>query len=147
MYEPNTILELKEPRSTEDKPFPYDRVKVIGQSPIDHATGATSGWEGVNSQGVIITPLTDFASTLDEPLGKLQALYDVAEVPEVVVDAAPQVRIVNSRSAAAGPTPEEVFAKEAPGVADPDGGRARTPFVSPLDDPRPNPEDGPLGPA
>jgi hypothetical protein len=34
MYTRNTILELKEPKSTEEAPFPYDRVRVIGTSVV-----------------------------------------------------------------------------------------------------------------
>lgn len=135
MYEPETILTLKEPRSQYDddgepvKLFPYDRVKVIGPSPINH--GITSEeWVGANGQGVIITPLTDFGGTADEPLGKLQALYDVESVPERTAPVAAPIKVVTPGTA--GPTPEDVFAKEAPGEASKHGERVRTPR-SPLD--------------
>jgi len=131
MYEPGTILTLKEPRSTKDQPFPYDRVRVIGQSPIDHRLFSAE-WEGANSQGVVIAPENGFGSNVDEPYGKLISLYDVDTIPTTEVDIQP-VRVINSTSGQAGPTPEEVFSTEAPGVKSPDGMRGRTPQVSPLD--------------
>lgn len=127
MYEPGTILALKEPKSTEDAVFPYDTVRVVGQSPINH--GASIGsWEGADGQGVIVQPNTEFGSTLDEPYGKLRALYNVESIPEVVIEA-PQIRVVSSASSQAGKTPEEAFEE----VAGPKSAtRVKTP-VSPLD--------------
>lgn len=132
MYAPDTILTLKKPRSTDDEAFPYDRVKVIGQSPVNHGLRSEQ-WAGNNGQGVIVTPLTDFASTIDEPYGKLQRLYDVESMPEVEV---PVVGTVNIKSQEeAGPSPEDVFAS----VAEERGEDARSapkppkPVVSPLD--------------
>ena len=142
MYEPETILKLKVPRTvgtppvgtpsvgkkgekgyvpasedyqpaSEDfKPFPYDRVRVIGQSPINHGS-VGAGWEGTEAQGVIVTPLEGFGSTLDEPYGKLRELYEVESLPsnEVVLEV--PVRVVNSTSGSAGATPEEVFKEKA----------------------------------
>lgn len=108
MYEPGTILTLKEPRSTDEEPFPYDRVRVIGVSPINHAAGAAAEWEGASGQGIIVQPETDFAATLDEPIGKLQSLYDVEFVPDNTIVAEP-VKVVTPGTA--GPSPEEVFAQ------------------------------------
>lgn len=139
MYTPGTVLELKvqkDPDPETDEPFPYNEVEVIGPSPIDHGGARGGEWEGASASGVIIKPLTNFGSTLDEPLGKLQALYDVKSVPELELEAAPKIRVIDSSSQSAGPTPEEVFAVEAPGEASEDGKRARTPFESPLEDPR-----------
>jgi hypothetical protein len=151
MYTPGTILELNDQRpndSETDEVFPYNRVKVVGPSPINHGAGAQSEWSGAAGAGVIITPESNFGSTLDEPLGKLQALYTVVSVPEVLVDARPQVRVISPTTGDAGPTPEEIFAKEAPG--DPDAprrpGAIKAAAESPLVDPRPKPSDGPLGP-
>lgn len=147
MYEPNTVLTLKNPRDPDPETgeeFPYNEVRVVGPSPVSYA--AHGEWEGVNAAGVIVTPLANFGSTLDEPYGKLVALYDVTEIPVIEVDVVPQIRVINSTSQSAGPTPEERFATEAPGVApEPGQIRGRTPR-SPLDDPRPKPSDGPLGP-
>lgn len=148
MYEQDTILELKEQREPDPETgeeFPYNRVKVVGPSPINHGI-ANAEWEGASGAGVIITPLTNFGSTLDEPFGKLQALYNVVEIPVREVEPVQKIRIIDSSTAAAGETPEEVFAKEAPGVPPEEGQRrGRTP-VSPLEDPRPKAKDGPLGP-
>lgn len=149
MYEQDTILVLKEqyqrpPDEETGEEFAYNRVRVVGPSPIDHGI-ANAEWEGPNGQGVIITPLTNFGATLDEPYGKLAALYDVEFVPETVIEVQPTIRVINSTSNSAGPTPEEQFAAEAPGVAPEEGQRrGRTP-ISPLEDPRPRPSDGPLG--
>src|SRR5689334_18293287 len=106
MYAADTILVLKEPRSTEDKPFAYDRVRVIGPSPVDHGRNPTATWSGASARGVVITPLTEFGANLDEPLGKLQALYDIESEPEPV-EAVVTVKKYNAHSSQAGPTPEE----------------------------------------
>lgn len=142
MYANDTILELKEPKSTDKETFPYDRVRVVGVSPVN-AGVRPSHYTGTDAQGVIITPLTSFGANLDEPFGKLAALYKIVEEPKVEIDA-PKIRIVDSRSRDAGPTPEERFATEAPGEASKDGERVRTP-ISPLSDPRAGEADGPLG--
>lgn len=148
MYEPGTVLKLKKqredikvPEKTDPDtgrtrkahtlPFPYNLVRVVGESPVDHGGRPDAQWSGVGARGVIITPLSGFGSTLDEPFGKLQALYDVEEVPTKVVEIAP-IRVINSTTADAGPTPEEVFAVEAPGTPPEEGQiRGRT---SPLGD-------------
>lgn len=137
MYEPDTILKLKEPRSvgepdSEDyEAFPYDVVKVVGPSPINHG-GPQSEWIGSEGSGVIITPINGFGSTLDEPFGKLQSLYEVESIPEREIELGAPVKVITPGTA--GPTPEEVFAKEAP--ADPDkrskhGERVRSPLDGP----------------
>lgn len=145
MYEQDTILELKQQRDPDPETgeeFPYNRVRVVGPSPINHGV-ASAEWTGAAGAGVIITPLSNFGSTLDEPYGKLTALYEVAEVPVRETDATPKIRVVNSTSQSAGPTPEEVFAVKAPGKPpEPGQKRART---SPLgDDPRPAANASPL---
>jgi hypothetical protein len=161
MYEPDTILTLKEQkppvkvakkedpdtgrvRKAHEIPFPYNKVRVVGTSPVDHSGGGAGTWEGVAARGVIIEPLSGFGSTLDEPYGKLQKLYDVTEVPsnEVIIE---PVKIIRPTSGSAGPTPEEVFAVKAPGKApEPGQTRGRT---SPLGDlpPEDNPNASPLG--
>lgn len=144
MYAIDTILTLKEPRSTDDKPFAYDRVRVVGPSPVDHGAKPGATWSGAGARGVIIQPVELFGANLDEPLGKIQALYDIESEPEVVLEVKQTVRKYDAHSSAAGKTPEEVFAEAAPGEASEDGKRVRTP-ISPLEDPRPAPDEGPLG--
>jgi hypothetical protein len=147
MYESNTILTLKEQRDPDPETgevFPYNEVKVIGASPISH--GGNGEWSGQAAVGVIIVPTANFGSTLDEPLGKVQALYDVKFVPVNEIEVAPKIRVYDSATAAAGQSPEEVFAEKAPGAAPAEGqSRGRT-AMSPLADPRPAANDGPLGP-
>lgn len=130
-YAVETILTLKEPRSTEEQPFAYDRVKVIGPSPINHSS-VQSEWTGAEGQGVIITPLTDFGATLDRPYGELRDLYDVESIPDTTRAAAPTIRVYDATSGEAGPTPEEVFkdaARNDPAPVREDGQvRARTPL-------------------
>lgn len=142
MYEADTILTLKEQREPDpetNEAFPYNRVRVVGESPVGHQN--KGDWTGPDAAGVIIVPLTNFGGTLDEPFGKLKELYDVESIPEHVAPAQPQVRVVNP--AQQGPTPEEVFATEAPGAASVDGERVRT---SPLGEPGgPADAGGPLG--
>lgn len=137
MYEPGTILTLKEPRSVgtpgEDsyEEFPYDRVRVLGGSPINH--GATqSEWVGADANGIIIEPLNGFGANADEPQGRIQSLYDVESIPEREIDLGAPVKVTTQ--AQAGPTPEEVFAAEAPAdkaATSKDGERVRSPLDQP----------------
>lgn len=145
MYESDTILALKVQREADDETgeeFPYNRVKVIGRSPVNH--GDKGKWTGTDAEGVIIVPLTNFGATLDEPFGKLRTIYDVAETPVRETEVKQTVRVIDSSTDSAGPTPEEVFAQKAPGVAPEEGQtRGRT---NPLGEPGGPPEaDGPLG--
>lgn len=146
MYEPDTILSLKIPRDPDSETgeaFPYNTVRVIGRSVVSHAW--EEDWRGADSEGVMLTPESNFGSVIDEPFGKLRQLYDVSQRPvlEVVV---PKLRVIDSATAAAGPTPEEVFAEEAPGVEPEDGlPRGRTPIESPLETPEPPAPSSPLG--
>lgn len=146
MYKPDTILALKEPRTKRDEdgevvgePFPYDRVRVIGQSPLNHATIA-SEWVGANGQGVIVEPLTDFGANLDEPFGRLQELYVVESLPEPAIFRGDQVEVLEP--ADLGPSPEQVFANDAEKEGK-DSRRARrfVPQVSPLVDTPPDPNE------
>jgi hypothetical protein len=145
MYAKDTILALKQPKEADSETgeaFPYNEVRVVGQSPVSHSHKGE--WTGGDAAGVILTPLTNFGATLDEPFGKCRALYDVKEIPEVVIEQEQQkIRVVDSSTAAAGKTPEEVFAVEAPGEK-PEAGqrRART---SPLGEVKNEAASGPLG--
>jgi hypothetical protein len=151
MYVPNTILALKEPkppvkvpkredpdtgrvRKAHEIPFAWNEVRVVGQSPIAHTAG---------DPGVILEPLTYHGSTLDEPLSKVQRLYDIKEEPveEVVIE---PIRVIRAGTRDAGPSPEEIFEKEGGGVPpEPGQTRGRT---SPLgDDLPPKGPDSPLG--
>lgn len=143
MYQPGTILKLKKQRKPDPETkeaFPYNRVQVIGESPVSHAH--KEEYVGADAAGVLLTALTNFGANLDEPFGKCRELYEVESIPEDVVDATPQVRVINATSAQAGPTPEEVFAVEAPGKAPEEGqSRART---SPLGEAPNKAAKGPL---
>lgn len=145
MYAKETILTLKVPHPPDDETgedFAYNSVKVIGPSPVSHAH--KGDWTGQDAEGVILVPLSNFGGTLDEPFGKVRTLYDVTEVPIVEMVTEQRVRVVDGTTAAAGPTPEEVFAVEAPGIApEPGQVRGRT-LVSPLDDPGPKEGRSPL---
>lgn len=145
MYADNTILVLKTQRDPDpetDEPFAYNRVKVIGRSPISHAHKGK--WSGAEAEGVILSPLSNFGGTLDEPFGKCVQLYDVESIPERSINVAQPIRVIDAQSGEAGPTPEEIFAREAPGVA-PDPGQVRG-RTSPLGEPGgPVTADGPLG--
>ena len=148
MYESDTILALKEPRDPDpetNEEFAYNRVRVVGESPVSHAH--KGDWEGADARGVIIVPLTNFGGTLDEPFGKLRTIYDVESIPEHEAPAAVPIKVIDATSASAGKTPEEVFASEAPGVSKEEGRAAkRAARQSPLGEPGGPPEhDGPLG--
>lgn len=133
MYEPGTTLVRKDPKDEDHPAYPYNRVRVIGASPVSHS-GSTEQWEGAGAAGVLIEPLTSFGGNLDEPFGKLQAIYDVESIPDNTVEA-PTIRQYDATTSAAGPTPEEVFAAEAPGRPRRKGADR---FRSPLEDPRPS---------
>lgn len=145
MYKPDTILTLKNPRTEYNddgevvgEAFPYDRVRVIGQSPVNHATIA-SEWVGANGQGVIVEPLTEFGANLDEPFGRLQELYSVESLPEPAIFRGDQVEILEP--ADLGPSPEQVFADEAEKEGkDSRRARPRRFIPSPLVDTPPDPE-------
>lgn len=116
MYAPGTILKLREPRppitqiegeEEVEIEFPFNVVRVIGPSPVSHASG--DGWSGQGASGVIIEPLASFDTNLDEPFGKLMDLYEVVSEPEPVeIDS--KVRVV--RPGELGPSPEDRFAAE-----------------------------------
>lgn len=132
MYVPGTILALNEPQSTEEKPFAYDRVEVVGPSPVNH--GVQSGdYTGADAVGVVIKPAGDeFGPNLDEPFGKLRAIYNVEFEPELVAN------ILNPTQTPEGMSPEQVFSQvaKAQGLT-PSEARQRTPIAP---DPR-SPED------
>lgn len=145
MYATDTILTLKEQRDPDeetDEAFAYNVVRVIGVSPIQHTS--RGDYVGDDAKGVIVTPIANFGGVLDEPFGKLRQLYDVTETPTTEIQPASPIRVIDSSTAAAGPTPEEIFREQAPGVApEPGQIRARTPH-SPLSDPGPESAKGPL---
>jgi hypothetical protein len=104
--------------------FPYNRVRVVGVSPVVHSGRDGGQWVGASGQGVIIQPMAGFDSNVDYPLGFIQSKYDVESEP-VLADPRDTVyglpreytRVDLGRSTA--PTPEEVFAKEAPSTEAP----------------------------
>lgn len=108
MYKPGTILARRDPLDEDNSGAVYNRVNVVGQSPVDHAL-ISSEWTAGNGQGVIIQPLEGFGATLDEPFGRLQELYEVESIPEpVTVPAAAVVKVVTQGDLP--PSPEEQFA-------------------------------------
>jgi hypothetical protein len=131
MYQRETILTLKEQREPDEETgevFAYNEVK--------------GDYTGSDASGVIIVPLSNFGGTLDEPFGKLRELYDVKEVPELIAAQKPEAQVRHVQPAPQ-PTPEQVFAEEAPGVApEPGQHRGRT---SPLGETKGPSKDGPLG--
>jgi len=109
VFKPGKILTLKEPRSPAKEPFAYDRIEVIGASPLSHAD-IRSEWTGTNAQGVIVKPLTDFGSTLDEPMGRLVELYAVESIPE---NRPPEPEVKVQSEEYTYKSPEDVFAEAA----------------------------------
>lgn len=149
MYAKDTILVLKEQRPPDEETgedFAYNKVRVIGQSPV--TSGEDKGYSGPDADGVLLEGLTNFGGNLDEPFGRVKELYDVESIPEVEVPAQTTVKVVDAQSAQAGPTPEEVFAEEAPGIApEPGQRRGRTsPFEEVRGPKGSSPLDTPAGP-
>lgn len=146
MYAMGTILTLKEPHGPDpetDEPFAYNEVEVIGQSPVSH--DHKGEWVEADAAGVLLKGLTNFGATLDEPYGKVKALYEVKSIPEPVeIDAKQVVRVVDAHSAQAGETPEEVFAAKAPGTPPEEGQTRGRGGVSPLGEVRGNAATSPL---
>ena|SRR5688572_7917287 len=145
MYAKDTILTLKVQRPPDEETgeeFAYNTVRVIGESPVQHTSRGE--YEGPDAKGVIIVPTANFGGTLDEAFGKLRQIYDVSEMPTTEIQAPSPIRVIDSSTAQAGPTPEEVFRDKAPGKPpEPGQTRARTP-MSPLSDPGPESAKGPL---
>ena len=110
MYEPGTVLRLREPEGTEDAPAAYDRVEVVGQSPVHHATDSKSAWAGPDAVGFIVRPLGEFAPTVDMPLGQLNALYEVESYP---IDPITQEPITPENNPRNQPSPEQLLRRAA----------------------------------
>lgn len=113
MFEPGTILRLREPQGTEDAPYPYDLVKVVGQSPIQHSTrrkeGEESPFAGQDAVGFIVQPAGDsFGPTLDKPYGELAEKYEIEEYPTDPITGEELKPENNPRNL---PSPEQVFSK------------------------------------
>jgi hypothetical protein len=121
MFEPGTILALKDPQSTEEETYPYDRVLVVGQSPVHHATESGSAFAGADAQGYIIRPVEGFAGTVDKPVGLLNELYEIESYPTDPTTGEPLRPENNPRNL---PTPEQLLrraAEENPAPAKPRG--------------------------
>jgi hypothetical protein len=110
MYHTGTILKLREPQSTDEKPYAYDRVKVVGQSPVQHVSDSGSLWAGADATGIIIQPLTEYAPTIDKPAGQLEELYYVESYP---LDPITQEPLTPENTSPYAPTPEQVLRKAA----------------------------------
>lgn len=111
MYEPGTILRLREPQGTDEKPYPYDLVKVVGQSPIQHSRpDANTPFAGMDAVGYIITPHADFGPTLDKPYGELAEKYEIESYPTDPITGDPITPEDNPRNR---PSPEQALARAA----------------------------------
>jgi hypothetical protein len=110
MYEPGTTLVLRDPQSTDDETYPYDRVLVVGQSPVQHVSNSGSVWAGADAQGFILRPIESFDQTVDKPLGLINELYEVESYPLDSVTGEPIRPENNPRNL---PTPEQTLAKTA----------------------------------
>ena len=140
MYARDTVLARREPfvapNPKADPPvegdarYIYNRVRVIGPSPVAHLGGQVAEWQsGPGSQGVVLEPLDGFGGNVDRPLGEIQQLYTIEREPEQVF-VEQKIRVINAATREAGPTPEEVFAEVAavsstPAADKPGGRRTR----------------------
>ena len=97
----------KTPKTTKANPDPYDRVEVIGESPLSFSD-SSSTWDGVGARGVILKPLESFAGTVDRPYGELMRDYKTEFEPPNTIPQ-PKVEIIDVDAL---PSPEEVFAKQ-----------------------------------
>lgn len=109
-YQPGTILkrrvEFEEPAEGKPDLRPYNEVEVIGQSPVQTAV-RESEWTGQSGDSISVRP-TSFGQVIDRPFGELQRDYEVVSIPERKVIDRQVVEQVEP-----GPSPEEVFQREA----------------------------------
>lgn len=143
MYKPGTILTLKNPRDPDPETgeeFPYNEVIVVGASPVTHAE--QTKYTGADAHGVIVSPRSSFGAVLDEPFGKLTYYYDVESIPEPE-EIVREIRVPVIQPEDLGPTPEQVFAKEAPAAP---GAPRRPSHASPLAEPENDPKQGDYSP-
>lgn len=115
MYKEGTILVLKEQveDDPETGPYPFNRVKVIGQSPIEYR-GHVADWGGRSGAGVIIQPYPDFGPTDDRPFEELTQYYNIEFEPEDDLEMTAFGRTVKVKlDKPPGASPEDVFAAEA----------------------------------
>lgn len=135
MFARDTILARREPFAAPDpKADPpvegdprhiYNRVRVIGPSPVAHLGGQPAEWQsGPGSQGVVVEPLDGFGGNVDRPLGELQRDYFIDKEPTPML-VEQKIRVINAATREAGPTPEEVFAEAAQQATPRPGRRSR----------------------
>lgn len=116
MYKPDTILVLKEPLEDDPEtgqPYAFNRVRVVGPSPIEYR-GHTADWGGRSGAGVIIQPYPDFGPTDDRPFEELTQYYNIESEPEEEFEMTAFGRPAKVKLAKPpGVSPEEAFAAEA----------------------------------
>lgn len=114
MYAPDTILARKEFQDPASPAAAYNRVKVVGPSPVMHVNTASYGqggnWSGMDGQGVLVEPLEGFNAIEDRPFGWLREHYNVESEPVIEVPVAQPIRLVPVDTR---PSPEQVFADAA----------------------------------
>lgn len=101
-YVPNTILTRSQPLGNA-----HDKLRVIGDSPVNATTVADWGGSGGNS--IIVAPAEEFGSNEVMEIAYAQAHYDVESIPEeeyIEIDPRQRQRVTPA-------TPEEIFAREA----------------------------------
>lgn len=112
MFEPGTILALRDPQSTDDKPYAYDRVFVVGQSPVQHTSAdPNTPWAAQDAIGFILRPAgKSFGPVIDRPYGEINELYEVEEYPTNPVTGEPLKPENNPQNR---PSPEQILAAAA----------------------------------
>lgn len=108
MYTAGTILKRNKPFSKDEEWFPYNEVKVIGNSPVKEQ-GQPSEWAGQLGTQVSISPVT-FGGVVDRPFGELQRDYEVVSIPDP--PRVPTPHRTGPPPAANGPSPEDKFRAE-----------------------------------
>lgn len=71
----DTILTRKKPKKNA-----YDRIKIVGASPI--RTARAGEWAGETGDDIIVEPLTEFAPPTTFPETVLEREYDVESMPD-----------------------------------------------------------------
>lgn len=108
IFPTDTILERKRPLGKNHNLYPFNKVRVVGRSPIK--APSFSEWEGADGETLLVEPLTAFATHQSMPVSIADRDYTVTYDPP-----APEGALgINSPDA--GPrllTAEEQFAREA----------------------------------
>lgn len=107
-YTPGTIIKRKKPFKEDDELACYNELRVVGYS-ARQAAIRTGEWEGQGGDEITVTPTT-FGAVVDRPAGELERDYTIVSIPDREQAILPPKTVTRADP---GPSPEEVFRKQA----------------------------------